>query len=113
MSHAAGTPHLGSPLSCVDILIAAELMEAGRAILRGFVTPDRTTLIASTHRSLATAEKIVPGTGLADPAEVHRVAREQAREVIAFDTPEAVRANPQVQEAYLGSVLADQQAAGH
>jgi branched-chain amino acid transport system ATP-binding protein len=32
-------------------------------------------------------------------------------EVIAFDTPEAVRANPRVQEAYLGSVLADQQAA--
>ncbi len=30
-------------------------------------------------------------------------------EVIAFDTPEAVRANPKVQEAYLGSVLADQQ----
>jgi branched-chain amino acid transport system ATP-binding protein len=36
-------------------------------------------------------------------------------EVIAFDTPEAVRANPKVQEAYLGSVLADAQAAeaGH
>jgi branched-chain amino acid transport system ATP-binding protein len=33
-------------------------------------------------------------------------------EVIAFDTPEAVRANPKVQEAYLGSVLAEQQAAG-
>lgn len=33
-------------------------------------------------------------------------------EVIAFDTPEAVRANPRVQEAYLGSVLADEQAAG-
>jgi branched-chain amino acid transport system ATP-binding protein len=33
-------------------------------------------------------------------------------EVIAFDTPEAVRANPRVQEAYLGSVLADQQVAG-
>ena len=32
-------------------------------------------------------------------------------EVIAFDLPEAVRANPRVQEAYLGSVLADQQAA--
>jgi branched-chain amino acid transport system ATP-binding protein len=32
-------------------------------------------------------------------------------EVIAFDVPEAVRANPKVQEAYLGSVLADQQAA--
>jgi branched-chain amino acid transport system ATP-binding protein len=34
-------------------------------------------------------------------------------EVIAFDTPERVRANARVQEAYLGSVLADQQAAGH
>jgi branched-chain amino acid transport system ATP-binding protein len=33
-------------------------------------------------------------------------------EVIAFDTPDAVRANPRVQEAYLGSVLADAQAAG-
>jgi branched-chain amino acid transport system ATP-binding protein len=31
-------------------------------------------------------------------------------EVIAFDTPEAVRANPRVQEAYLGSVLVEQQA---
>ena len=34
-------------------------------------------------------------------------------EVIAFDTPEAVRANSSVQEAYLGSVLAEQQVAGH
>jgi branched-chain amino acid transport system ATP-binding protein len=33
-------------------------------------------------------------------------------EVIAFDVPEAVRANPKVQEAYLGSVLADAQVAG-
>lgn len=33
-------------------------------------------------------------------------------EVIAFDTPDAVRANPRVQEAYLGSVLAEQQVAG-
>jgi branched-chain amino acid transport system ATP-binding protein len=32
-------------------------------------------------------------------------------EVIAYDTPEAVRANHRVQEAYLGSVLADNQAA--
>jgi branched-chain amino acid transport system ATP-binding protein len=34
-------------------------------------------------------------------------------EVIAFDTPEAVRANAKVQEAYLGSVVADAQAGGH
>ena len=34
-------------------------------------------------------------------------------EVIAFDTPDAVRANAKVQEAYLGSSVADAQGAGH
>lgn len=34
-------------------------------------------------------------------------------EVIAFDTPEAVRSNAHVQEAYLGSHVADEQAGGH
>ena len=46
--------------------------------------------------------------GLAD-----RIAVVVYGEVIAFDTPEAVRANLRVQEAYLGSVLAESQAAGH
>jgi branched-chain amino acid transport system ATP-binding protein len=45
--------------------------------------------------------------GLAD-----RIAVLVYGEVIAFDTPEAVRANPRVQEAYLGSVLAQVQAEG-
>jgi branched-chain amino acid transport system ATP-binding protein len=43
--------------------------------------------------------------GLAD-----RIAVLVYGEVIAFDTPEAVRADPRVQEAYLGSVLATTQA---
>jgi branched-chain amino acid transport system ATP-binding protein len=34
-------------------------------------------------------------------------------EVLAYDTPEAVRANQRVQEAYLGSVVADEQGAHH
>ena len=34
-------------------------------------------------------------------------------EVLAFDTPDAVRANAKVQEAYLGSSVADAQAGGH
>jgi len=44
--------------------------------------------------------------GLAD-----RIAVLVYGEVIAFDTPEAVRSNPRVQEAYLGAVLAETQAA--
>ncbi len=34
-------------------------------------------------------------------------------EVLAYDTPDAVRANPRVQEAYLGSSVADAQVQGH
>ncbi len=34
-------------------------------------------------------------------------------EVIAYDVPEAVRANAKVQEAYLGSAVADSQVGGH
>jgi len=46
--------------------------------------------------------------GLAD-----RIAVVVYGEVIAFDTPDKVRANPRVQEAYLGSAVADEQGAGH
>lgn len=34
-------------------------------------------------------------------------------QIIAFDTPDQVRANPRVQEAYLGSVVADAQVEGY
>lgn len=69
----------------VDIVLAAELMEAGRSILRGLVTPDRTTLIASTHRLYATAEKEKPGDAIADPAVVIDASGVAAKRTIAFD----------------------------
>ena len=69
----------------VDILIAAELMEAGRAVMRGFVTPDRTTLIASTHRTHAVSEKIVPGDGQAPEAEVYAAMETAAKRLITAD----------------------------
>src|SRR5262245_2168586 len=69
----------------VDILIAAELMEAGRAVMRGFVTPDRTTLIASTHRIAAVSEKIEPGDGRAPSGKVLSAARGAAKHPVAFD----------------------------
>jgi branched-chain amino acid transport system ATP-binding protein len=46
--------------------------------------------------------------GLAD-----RIAVVVYGEILAFDTPEAVRANAKVQEAYLGSSVADAQGGGH
>ncbi|MCR9148867.1 MAG: indolepyruvate oxidoreductase subunit beta family protein [Rhodobacteraceae bacterium] len=69
----------------VDILIAAEMMEAGRAILRGFVTPDRTLLIGSTHRALAVSEKMVPGDGIANAEEVRAAAEVAARGLVLAD----------------------------
>ncbi len=46
--------------------------------------------------------------GLAD-----RIAVVVYGEVLAFDTPDAVRANARVQEAYLGSHVAEAQETGH
>ena len=69
----------------VDVVIAAELMEAGRAIQRGLVSPDRTVLIASTHRSLSMVEKIAPGDGTADSAPVLAAARGQSKQFVGAD----------------------------
>jgi indolepyruvate ferredoxin oxidoreductase, beta subunit len=69
----------------VDIVIAAEWMEAGRAIQRGLVTPDRTTLIASTHRTFAVSEKEIPGDGIADSGAVTAAARAASHRFVAFD----------------------------
>ncbi|MFZ3583091.1 indolepyruvate oxidoreductase subunit beta family protein [Loktanella sp. DJP18] len=94
----------------VDILIAAEMMEAGRAIMRGFVTPDRTTLIASSHRALSVSEKIVPGTGLADSDAVHRAASESAARIIVFDMEEMAQEAGSVISASLFGALAGSRA---
>ncbi len=69
----------------VDVLIASEMMEVGRAILRGFVTPDRTTLIGSTHRVLAVSEKSVPGDGIANSHEIRAAAETAAQNLILAD----------------------------
>ncbi|MFN3644359.1 MAG: indolepyruvate oxidoreductase subunit beta family protein [Gemmobacter sp.] len=90
----------------VDIVIAAEMMEAGRAIIRGFVTPDRTTLIASTHRMLAVSEKMVPGDGIADAAAVRAAAEVAAARLILADFEAAAVAAGSVISAALFGALA-------
>ncbi|MCT4371067.1 indolepyruvate oxidoreductase subunit beta family protein [Yangia mangrovi] len=76
---------LSPAIGDVDILMASELMEGGRAILRGFVTPGRTTMIASTHRIPAVSEKIAPGDGRANGREVIEAMGIAADHVVAFD----------------------------
>jgi indolepyruvate ferredoxin oxidoreductase beta subunit len=90
----------------VDILLASEMMEAGRAILRGFVTPDRTTLIASTHRALAVSEKMAPGDGIASSEEVMAAAEVAARRLVAGDYDAMAAAAGSVISASLLGALA-------
>ena len=90
----------------VDIMITAEMMEAGRSIIRGFVTPDRTVLITSTHRALAVSEKMVPGDGIASSEEVMAAAEIAARRVIAADFDALAIRNGSVISASLFGALA-------
>ena len=69
----------------VDIVIAGELVEAGRAVLRGLITPDRTTALVSTHRDYAVGEKTAPGDGRADSGKIANVTMENAKRFIGFD----------------------------
>ena len=89
----------------VDVVMAAELMEAGRSVLRGLVTPDRTTLIASTHRAYAVAEKEKPGAG--DPFTVTEALDFAARRVIAFNMEKvAVERGSVISAPMLGALAA-------
>jgi indolepyruvate ferredoxin oxidoreductase beta subunit len=90
----------------VDVVLAAEFMEAGRAMLRGLVTPDRTTLIASTHRSLAVSEKEKPGNGIAASEPVFEASDFAARQAVQFDMQALADRTGSVISAVMFGVLA-------
>lgn len=69
----------------VDIVIASELMEAGRALQRGLVTPQRTTFIASTHRVYSMTERTAMGDGRVDADKLLAGAAAAARRLIHAD----------------------------
>jgi indolepyruvate ferredoxin oxidoreductase, beta subunit len=69
----------------VDVMVASELIEAGRAMQNGFVSPERTTLIASTHRIYATVEKMQMADGRFESERVVAAAKELARQSVLFD----------------------------
>jgi indolepyruvate ferredoxin oxidoreductase beta subunit len=90
----------------VDVVIAAEMMEAGRAMMRGLVSPDRTTLIASSHRALAVTEKARPGDGRADASGVVAAAQSAARRFLAADMQALAERSGSVISAALFGALA-------
>jgi indolepyruvate ferredoxin oxidoreductase beta subunit len=69
----------------VDMVLASELMEAGRAIAAGFVTPDRTLMVASTARSYLVVEKMAMGDGRYDSARIVKAVEDHALEHLLLD----------------------------
>ena len=90
----------------VDIVIASELMEAGRAIQRGLITPDRTTLIASTNRVFSMTEKVAMADGRVDAEKLIEACRSAARTMHAFDMAAIAEATGSVISAVLFGALA-------
>lgn len=89
----------------VDIVLAAELAEAGRAILRGFVTEDRTTLIGSTHRIYAIAEKSALADGTGSSQRMLDAAERRSKRFIGFDMEAAsVRAKSVISSVLFGAL---------
>jgi indolepyruvate ferredoxin oxidoreductase, beta subunit len=82
-----GRPVLGlAPgVGDVDVVAASELMEAGRCIAAGFVTPDRTLMIASTSRSYLVLEKMAMGDGRYDSLRLTKAVAQHAQAHLLID----------------------------
>ncbi len=90
----------------VDIMVASELIEAGRAMQNGYVSPERTTLVASTHRIYATIEKMQMADGRFDSTRVVEAGRQLAKQAVLFDMRKLAQDSGTVINAVLFGAMA-------
>jgi indolepyruvate ferredoxin oxidoreductase beta subunit len=90
----------------VDIMVASELVEAGRAMQNGYVSPERTTLIASTHRIYATVEKMQMADGRFDSDKVVAAGGLLAKKAVMFDMRKLAQESGTVINAVLFGAMA-------
>ncbi len=90
----------------IDVMVASELIEAGRAIQSGFVTPDRTTLIASTHRAFAIGERADLADGRFDSDRVLDAATARSSRAVLADFATLAKDNGTSLNAVLLGVIA-------
>jgi indolepyruvate ferredoxin oxidoreductase beta subunit len=90
----------------VDCVLASELIEAGRSVQRGLVTPDRTLVIASTHRAYTISERSALGDGMVDAAPVLELLRESSKHLILFDMAQMAERHGSVISAVMLGALA-------
>jgi indolepyruvate ferredoxin oxidoreductase, beta subunit len=90
----------------VDVVIASELMEAGRAVQRGLVTKDRTALIVSSHRVYSMTERTAMGDGRVDSSALLQTCRESAKTLVEHDFAQIAENHRSVISAALFGALA-------
>ncbi|HZC55760.1 MAG TPA: indolepyruvate oxidoreductase subunit beta family protein [Xanthobacteraceae bacterium] len=89
----------------VDLVIASELMEAGRAIAGGYITPDRTTTIASTSRSYLVTEKMAMGDGRYDQERLTASVEKNSQKTLLLDLEAIAReSGAMINAVMLGAV---------
>ncbi len=96
------TPGIGD----IDVLLASELMEAGRAVANGFVTPDRTLVIASLSRFYVMNEKIAMGDGRYDHNRLVQAIADHCRKSLLTDLEALAKQNGAMISAVLLGTLA-------
>jgi indolepyruvate ferredoxin oxidoreductase beta subunit len=91
----------------VDLLVASELLEATRAVAQGFVTPERTVVVASSARVFTIDEKMAAGDGRLDALAMADMAQRCSRRAIIADfTAIAAQAQAPLNAVLLGAVAA-------
>jgi indolepyruvate ferredoxin oxidoreductase, beta subunit len=96
------TPGIGD----IDIVLASELLEAGRAVGNGFVTPDRTLVIASTSRFYAINEKIAMADGRYDQERLTKAIGDNAQASLLIDMEALAKESGALINAVMLGVLA-------
>ena len=91
----------------VDVIMASEYLEAGRTLDLDYASPDRTTLVASTHRLFAIGERTVSGDGIFPAERLGEAVRALTRRAITFDALAVARAaGSEVNAVLLGALAA-------
>lgn len=96
------TPGVGD----IDIAVASELLEAGRTVAGGFVTPDRTHVIASTSRFYSMDEKIAMGDGRFDQDKLIDTITRHAKDALLIDMGELAKQSGSIVNAVMLGAIA-------
>ncbi|MGA9007341.1 MAG: indolepyruvate oxidoreductase subunit beta family protein [Xanthobacteraceae bacterium] len=89
----------------VDLVVASELMEAGRAIAGGYITPDRTTTIASSSRSYLVIERMAMGDGRYDDGKLVAAVEKNSQKSLLLDLETIAReSGAMVNAVMLGTI---------